>query len=81
MPHGYTGEPARLVTDVPPALGLTRPELVDGIAQTYRELQEIQQQIGDGEPSPAQDAEWTGLVERYRRYRAAVDAMDACPPD
>lgn len=62
-------------------VGLSRRELVDGLAECLRGLDEVREAAADRDFTPAEQSVWDHLMERAVLYRAAVEAIDAAPPD
>lgn len=76
-PVTYLGAPTRHDTDTAaPRPGTSRQELVDGMAQAYRELVAVQTEAGDRELTVDQQARWTGWHQRWEACRAAVVVID-----
>lgn len=81
MPRGYLGQPARLIEDDGAPVGLSRPDLVDGMAQCHRELREVAQRAQGRDLTPAEQDRWDETIARFHRLRAAVLAIDNAPDD
>lgn len=81
VPHGYTGQPLRVAEDPDHPVGLSRPDLVDGMAQCHRELAEVQAGAQGRDLTPAEQDRWDETIARFGRLQAAVLAIDNAPAD
>lgn len=73
----YLGAPTRhdTVPAAPPP-GTSRADLCDGMAQAYREMADVQAEVGTGDMTVDQAARWDGWHRRWQACRAAVVVID-----
>lgn len=76
----YLGAPMRHdLTPEPQPVGMTRDELVDGMAQATRELEAVQRDALMNRReyfTPDEQSRWDHWMSQWRRYETLVSCLD-----